>query len=132
MPFIKLWDYKISHWHPLEWQHLPTKFHENLLSGSKDIHRSFRPEACHAFRSFCSSVKNMVTIVTMVHKEPNPLFSKTYLTNLNLNNFKILNLKCSSNIKHSSSVTLIRAISYWLPPPPLKLFKHLIDFNLFI
>jgi hypothetical protein len=28
---------KIIAWRSLEWHYLPTKFHENLLSGSKDI-----------------------------------------------------------------------------------------------
>jgi hypothetical protein len=37
---------------PLEWHHLSTKFHKNLPSNSKDIHRSFIPKASSAFRLF--------------------------------------------------------------------------------
>jgi hypothetical protein len=43
---------KLSHRGPLEWGHIPTKSHENLPVGSRDIHRSFVPNASNAFRSF--------------------------------------------------------------------------------
>jgi hypothetical protein len=36
---------KILHHGSLEWHHLPTIFHENLKSGSKDIHGSFIPKS---------------------------------------------------------------------------------------
>jgi hypothetical protein len=37
---------------PLEWHHLPTKFHQNLPIGSKDIRRFFISKASNAFKSF--------------------------------------------------------------------------------
>jgi hypothetical protein len=36
-----------------------------------------------------TAVNNLVVMVTMEHK-PNPQFSKAHLTNLNLNNFKMI------------------------------------------
>jgi hypothetical protein len=49
----------ISHQGSLEWHHFPTKSHENLQSGSKDIYRSFMPKASNAFRLFCPTVNYM-------------------------------------------------------------------------
>jgi hypothetical protein len=37
-----------------------------------------------------STVNNFVDMLTLVHKNPNPLPSKAHLTTLNLSNFKII------------------------------------------
>jgi hypothetical protein len=55
------------HWGPLEWHHVPTKFH--LPGGSKDIHRSFITKVSNAFRSFLSYSKQLA-LVSMVTSLP--------------------------------------------------------------
>jgi hypothetical protein len=48
-----------------EWHLLPTIYHENLQSDSKDIQRLFIPNASNAFRLFLSYSKQLV-LVSMV------------------------------------------------------------------
>jgi hypothetical protein len=43
---------KLSYGGTIEKHHLPTTFHENIPSSSKDIHRYFIAEDSHVFRTF--------------------------------------------------------------------------------
>jgi hypothetical protein len=54
---------------PLEWQQPPTKFHENLPSGTKDIHTCFIPKASNTLRTILRSSKQ-VSLVAMVTSQP--------------------------------------------------------------
>jgi hypothetical protein len=51
----------------IAWRHhLHTRFYENLPVGSKDICRSFTPEASNAFRSFLPYSKQLLVVFMVI------------------------------------------------------------------
>jgi hypothetical protein len=67
LKWLKLWDLKLSHLGPLEWQHHHTKFYPILPVCSKELLRSFIPQASNAFRSFLfyNKIQAMVFMVIL-------------------------------------------------------------------
>jgi hypothetical protein len=62
---VEVMGLKLLQQDPHELHHLLAKFHENLPSGSIDIHRSFIPKASNAFRLFLpTSTLALVAMVT--------------------------------------------------------------------
>jgi hypothetical protein len=60
---------KIAESSTLEWHYLPTKFHENLPSGSKDIHTWFVLKTSKTLRTFVPYSKQL-SLVAMVTSQP--------------------------------------------------------------
>jgi hypothetical protein len=63
LKWLKLCDEKLLHRGPLEWHHLPTKFHEILPIVPKDAHRFFIPKPSRKFLP-CRKVHYFVTMDT--------------------------------------------------------------------